>query len=184
MEVECWGLFAEHSQCEIALTNARVSPQAFPRLALSLCMPPTGWWRGTDTSSLPCSTLLVGLFNFEGLEGGKSLLFATLVKDLRKAVQEWKEYPALPCTGRKHERKSCVNPSGLDCDQPLIVGSHTTSCNVEYNKQHFFKPQLYSHKLLPSCLFKRADCEALSKSTSNGKREQMVLKAIVEIPKV
>lgn len=114
----------------LSMWNCFVSPQAFPRLALSLCMPPTGWWRGTDTS-LPCSTLLVELFNSEWLEVGESLLFATLVKDLRKAVHEWKEYPALPCTGRKHERKS-VNPPGLDCGQPLIVGSHTASCIMEY----------------------------------------------------
>lgn len=44
--------------------------------------------------------------------------------------------------------------------QPLIVGSHT-SCNT--SNSMLCELQLYSPKPLPSCLFKRADCEACLK---------------------
>lgn len=92
----------------------------------------------------------------ELLEGSGRVFFAVLV--VGRAVQVWRKHPALPCTVRKHESKSCVNPSGPGCDTSF-------NCKITHHLLHHATHQMAcsassSCKPLPSCLFKRAGCEA------------------------
>lgn len=160
--------------------HACVSSQAFPRSAPALCVPPRGWWRGQDSSALQHVT--GRFFPSEGLEEGESLLFAALVGDLGKAVLEWKEHPALPCLVRKHESKSCVNP-GLDYDA-------VCNCRITHDLLHHAPHQTAcsansSCILLSCCLhvYLKEPLWSLFKSTSNGKWQQMVPRAVLQIPK-
>lgn len=93
------------------------------------------------------------------------------------------QHPALPGTGRKHERRSCVNPSGLDCGAAF-------NCRITHNLLHHATHQTArsansSCVPLSCCLhvYLKELTVNLFKSTSNGKWQQTVLRAIVRIPK-
>lgn len=110
----------------------------------------------------------------------ESLLFAALVGDLGKAVLEWKEHPAQPCLVRKHESKSRVNP-GLDCDAAFVI-----TCDLLHRAPHQTACSANSSCILLSCclhVYLKELLWSLFKSTSNGKWRQMVLRAVLQIPK-
>ena len=99
-------------------------------------------------------------------EGSGRVFFAALV--VERAVQEWMGHPALPCTVRKHESKSCVNPSGPGCDTSF-------NCKITHHLLHHAMHQMAcsassSCILLSHCLHVYLKELAVKpvKNTSNG----------------
>lgn len=91
----------------------------------------------------------------EGLEGGRSRPSSP-----QHSSQERNKHPALLCVVRKFKSSSCLNLPGLDCDASFNCRITRHLLHHATHQTALCKLQLHSAELLPSCLFKRAGCEA------------------------